>query len=168
MPYYTELVYPRVCGGAVSSQTSDRSTSGLSPRVRGSRRRHRRGLAGIRSIPACAGEPIATGRSIPAGRVYPRVCGGAQRSGVWYYSVGGLSPRVRGSPWPDTAAEWNTRSIPAGAGEPERRRRRCYQRQVYPRGCGGAKCLCDSCLPQFGLSPRVRGSHHHRHSQDAN
>ena len=52
-----DAVYPRVCGGASVSRGQRLRSSGLSPRVRGSRDRghptHRR----QRSIPACAGEP---------------------------------------------------------------------------------------------------------------
>ena len=52
-------VYPRVCGGTIDSAMLSMCASGLSPRVRG----NRRDVAVIpvqhRSIPACAGEPLA-------------------------------------------------------------------------------------------------------------
>ena len=50
------------------------------------------------SIPACAGEPSAGTRSTRMRRVYPRVCGGAASTLRTTAHVGGLSPRVRGSP----------------------------------------------------------------------
>ncbi len=50
-------VYPRVCGGTTGVSFHRSGYSGLSPRVRGNRRRCGRTKKGLRSIPACAGEP---------------------------------------------------------------------------------------------------------------
>ena len=69
-------VYPRVCGGTQRSVSSIVATAGLSPRVRGNRQK-RSGLRMVmRSIPACAGEPICRGCGGSLAEVYPRVCGG--------------------------------------------------------------------------------------------
>ena len=69
-------VYPRVCGGTISSMREIPCISGLSPRVRGNPRESDLSIEQLRSIPACAGEPgDLPGRTRPA-RVYPRVCGG--------------------------------------------------------------------------------------------
>ena len=80
-PYAPALgVYPRVCGGTSAGISPRTNETGLSPRVRGNRRR----AAGItseeRSIPACAGEPSGLGCSPSRFRVYPRVCGGTSTS----------------------------------------------------------------------------------------
>ena len=69
-------VYPRVCGGTPAFALPPAPGSGLSPRVRGNRPRHPDGVAYLRSIPACAGEPDLTASWHPVDRVYPRVCGG--------------------------------------------------------------------------------------------
>ena len=50
-------VYPRACGGTHSARSAGRPGAGLSPRVRGNRRRNGAGRGLGRSIPACAGEP---------------------------------------------------------------------------------------------------------------
>ena len=50
-------VYPRVCGGTRRAVTWEPDTTGLSPRVRGNRRRCRPDPDRRGSIPACAGEP---------------------------------------------------------------------------------------------------------------
>ena len=50
-------VYPRVCGGTGSLMSRWRIVYGLSPRVRGNPFYRIRGDDGVRSIPACAGEP---------------------------------------------------------------------------------------------------------------
>ena len=50
-------VYPRVCGGTVSGPMMLLMWEGLSPRVRGNRDCEHPAAGGLRSIPACAGEP---------------------------------------------------------------------------------------------------------------
>ena len=70
-------VYPRVCGGAVSTPPLQTADWGLSPRVRGSRGGQPRDGQRCGSIPACAGEPWRATSGWSAMRVYPRVCGGA-------------------------------------------------------------------------------------------
>ena len=70
-------VYPRVCGGALVAEYTDREGQGLSPRVRGSLRVETAVESQGGSIPACAGEPPCPSRSQWWRGVYPRVCGGA-------------------------------------------------------------------------------------------
>ena len=60
-----EQVYPRVCGGTVSTTRQNCRLSGLSPRVRGNPLANPSGAGRAWSIPACAGEP--TGWVSPAG-----------------------------------------------------------------------------------------------------
>ena len=74
------------------------------------------------------------------------------------YTLMGLSPRVRGNPnWKATMIA-SERSIPAGAGEPNRWQSTRGQKSVYPRGCGGTGGdVCDIQIV-CGLSPRVRGN----------
>ena len=50
-------VYPRVCGGTRGCTLSNRTSGGLSPRVRGNRDGRASRYAHNGSIPACAGEP---------------------------------------------------------------------------------------------------------------
>ena len=74
---FRRRVYPRVCGGATDTTYVATQTSGLSPRVRGSRYPGRGETRRLRSIPACAGEPPGATSIRPEHGVYPRVCGGA-------------------------------------------------------------------------------------------
>ena len=141
---------------------------GLSPRVRGSHllavaSRHRDG-----SIPACAGEPTGTTLFVTYGRVYPRVCGGAQRVVVGRVELEGLSPRVRGSLSAYVELTRLSRSIPACAGEPGYIRLDGHLRQVYPRVCGGAAIPGKVSGTRSGLSPRVRGSRPYCRDQGGN
>jgi len=151
-------VYPRVCGGAQKFRVRTVTPTGLSPRVRGSHvMRIWQGGAG-RSIPACAGEPTARVEYGTLERVYPRVCGGAARTGGRVRRRLGLSPRVRGSHYRYLLLGGYFGSIPACAGEPLRQRSRAWPATVYPRVCGGAKPKGSANVTTKGLSPRVRGS----------
>ena len=90
--------------------------------------------------------------------VYPRGCGGTNDNPKCYTRRTGLSPRVRGNHPRYHHQQVDTRSIPAGAGEPPRQTPRQSLRQVYPRGCGGTKPILSSNCTCDGLSPRVRGN----------
>ena len=93
-------VYPRVCGGTRPAKASPKSGGGLSPRVRGNPDSPRDSRPATRSIPACAGEPSWPSSSRLTSRVYPRVCGGTQGIAIAQCAADGLSPRVRGNPFP--------------------------------------------------------------------
>ena len=133
-------------------------TAGLSPHVRGNRisRRPKAGCMG--SIPACAGEPRAPGPMPRWCQVYPRMCGGTVPDGDSARRGRGLSPHVRGNPIPHLRCRHCPRSIPACAGEPDRRPASGRQRPVYPRMCGGTGPARSGGADVWGLSPHVRGN----------
>ena len=151
-------VYPRVCGGTWSDQTITMAGEGLSPRVRGNLGRSIYVQRILRSIPACAGEPVAPNPRRGLRRVYPRVCGGTTGAVPPCRYGRGLSPRVRGNlpAHHDRAKEW--RSIPACAGEPRRVCPTPRRSPVYPRVCGGTSLIRTEQGWAEGLSPRVRGN----------
>ena len=151
-------VYPRVCGGTDGWPKFSHTRDGLSPRVRGNRRRPRAGAQAPGSIPACAGEPPMPTTSGMAARVYPRVCGGTGYQVAPVFSLGGLSPRVRGNREYGRDSFASRRSIPACAGEPIPPDHFLCKRQVYPRVCGGTDVAALRSLRNSGLSPRVRGN----------
>ena len=152
-------VYPRACGGASFIDRVVHRHQGLSPRVRGSPARRPHRSTPSRSIPARAGEPAWHRCGMWAFWVYPRACGGAFRTWVQKRNAWGLSPRVRGSRPSALPERVATGSIPARAGEPASRARAATSRRVYPRACGGASLLLARQERDWGLSPRVRGSH---------
>ena len=114
----TVPVYPRVCGGTLDVTGYHEGGTGLSPRVRGNLRPYLRQHPQVRSIPACAGEPLTALAVRVAGRVYPRVCGGTHGGLDSHPRIRGLSPRVRGNQYEPAAGYKWSRSIPACAGEP--------------------------------------------------
>ena len=146
-----------MCGGSQRPHPALAILPGLSPRVRGIPQRPKRGDAGRRSIPACAGDPRAAAVLLCANKVYPRVCGGSIRCAPPTLPVCGLSPRVRGIPEVRAGAPSTGGSIPACAGDPSCHRRPLHLTRVYPRVCGGSENSLDRFGGVRGLSPRVRG-----------
>ena len=112
----------------------------------------------IRSIPACAGEPSPSSLPPGARRVYPRVCGGTRPARGVRSPSSGLSPRVRGNPFPIIFAAARGGSIPACAGEPLDGSGCSTSPEVYPRVCGGTFPIILAARRAEGLSPRVRGN----------
>ena len=160
-------VYPRVCGGTARYAARVPFWKGLSPRVRGNPQPTKRHSAPARSIPACAGEPYRGTYNGFVQRVYPRVCGGTERSddpAVW---VQGLSPRVRGNQSLPGSKPQRSWSIPACAGEPQIGRCGAWAPTVYPRVCGGTVEGGAKYMSVEGLSPRVRGNPVHQRIHEA-
>ena len=152
-------VYPRVCGGTLSSRCGRSDREGLSPRVRGNRFGYFGYFIWHGSIPACAGEPPGGHPFFVGFWVYPRVCGGTRASKSSAGNAPGLSPRVRGNPGEPATPQVPSGSIPACAGEPCRRDAPYLPLGVYPRVCGGTLTTPSVSMASRGLSPRVRGNH---------
>ena len=178
--YSLEGLSPRVRGNLAPECLRTRSVrygKGLSPRVRGNRRRElswcireglsprvrgnltapaARGRDGLRSIPACTGEPRYT---IDRG-VSMRDTGEPPLDRF----PAGLSPRVRGNRHTRRAyARYPEQgSIPACTGEPSRSGNRgCPVLGGSIPACTGEPRVPNDCRHRAyrGLSPRVRGNH---------
>ena len=70
-------VYPRLRGGSRIERVNGLPFAGLSPPTRGIRGIAPKGCGFGRSIPAYAGDPLASTRSYALRRVYPRLRGGS-------------------------------------------------------------------------------------------
>ena len=151
-------VYPRVCGGTAFAAYWEAHCEGLSPRVRGNPADLPNLAVRLRSIPACAGEPLGAVPTQRVKEVYPRVCGGTARALRAQGGHGGLSPRVRGNLDHDILTAFPQWSIPACAGEPVSPPRPRCRSSVYPRVCGGTILTPSGLQARNGLSPRVRGN----------
>ena len=115
--------------------------TGLSPLVRGKLSKFVILLTAVGSIPACAGETDVFCRDARARGVYPRLCGGNELDGVEHIISPGLSPLVRGKRWDILNAHDWTGSIPACAGETQKKWISVELLGVYPRLCGGNSCI---------------------------
>ena len=162
------MVYPRVCGGTCETAIFSWRSPGLSPRVRGNPSICARNCSAERSIPACAGEPLAAQAAGTADVVYPRVCGGTRLASPRSAVILGLSPRVRGNPLEQPGYIIRRGSIPACAGEPTSSPGSSSAPAVYPRVCGGTVAAQSSADLGQGLSPRVRGNPAGRRAWAAN
>ena len=111
-------VHPRVCGEAAVSVRAMVHARGPSPRVRGSPDQLAVDYLSDGSIPACAGKPTRWRPPRRCVRVHPRVCGEARSGKTHAASIGGPSPRVRGSPAAGIEPDVVDGSIPACAGKP--------------------------------------------------
>ena len=158
-------VHPRVCGEQRSARSRTRSTSGSSPRVRGTVPSMRTFPGRARFIPACAGNRRLFVTSRYSISVHPRVCGEQSRRIKLDVGVYGSSPRVRGTVLRSQCGKPQSRFIPACAGN---RTRSCGQfppRAVHPRVCGEQSIWRQILSKSIGSSPRVRGTgaiSHHR------
>ena len=94
------------------------------------------------------------------------MCGGTRPEPGRAVFRGGLSPRVRGNPRPGIAGRRRCGSIPACAGEPPPNTTALAPSGVYPRVCGGTVNERHGLNASYGLSPRVRGNHHHPQCQN--
>ena len=151
------VVYPRACGATAMRYRYDRQSTGLSPRVRGNRRKPVRPSTTAGSIPARAGQPWCRTSPSRFGWVYPRACGATFTASAVAAVYTGLSPRVRGNHISSVSQSriHILRSIPARAGQPRARNLSPSQRmrRVYPRACG-ATC----CQIAIALSTSLGGS----------
>ena len=152
------MVYPRVCGGTVGTESPGGISAGLSPRVRGNQCPEITNAAPLWSIPACAGEPGVMLTMCGMRAVYPRVCGGTAQRTEPNRTDSGLSPRVRGNRGCHHPVGVSGGSIPACAGEPSVSGLVTRRGGVYPRVCGGTRLDGTFINPAYGLSPRVRGN----------
>ena len=174
----TSGVHPRVCGESRADSRWPLPVRGPSPRVRGIRLVDVREVAGHRSIPACAGNPMARRDERRDDAVHPRVCGESQLGLKSADLLQGPSPRVRGILVGAATAAVEAGSIPACAGNPSGNapsavsagvhprvcgesprsaRARLDCRRVHPRVCGESLVGVIVVLGQEGPSPRVRG-----------
>ena len=86
------------------------------------------------------------------------MCGGTTWQPSSPPAASGLSPRVRGNLRCCMSPATMAGSIPACAGEPQRRYPRRQRIEVYPRVCGGTNQIAALLCETNGLSPRVRGN----------
>ena len=151
-------VYPRTGGGTVDVGAHHVKAEGLSPHGRGNHRGARGDPVHVGSIPARAGEPTRRPTGAQPCRVYPRTGGGTETLAVDARIDAGLSPHGRGNPDGSCRSAECDGSIPARAGEPDRRTAANLPMWVYPR-TGGGTDICESLDRLIrGLSPHGRGN----------
>ena len=151
--------HPRACGEHQRHQPSLSAGRGSSPRLRGTRDRHRgvKIMTGI--IPALAGNT----RRLPMGgggmREHPRACGEHIPAAECNVFAWGSSPRLRGTHRFNLFSTRPVGIIPALAGNTVRRSRIRIHVVDHPRACGEHSNALPISVAAPGSSPRLRGTH---------
>ena len=151
--------HPRACGAHSPRATAGCVTKGSSPRMRGSHRPLLRldALRGI--IPAHAGLTGGDTMNERFAEDHPRACGAHEGYAYELVSMGGSSPRMRGSLIPRKEEKRNEGIIPAHAGLTSRGFSAAWQTGDHPRACGAHSRRLSAPTRSSGSSPRMRGSH---------
>ena len=150
--------YPRACGAAHRIGGREGYVEGLSPRMRGSRRKSIPRTRSRRPIPAHAGQPAILARQHLHRWAYPRACRAADQKFTAAMLLGGLSPRMQGSLSLSGTFRSSYGPIPAHAGQPSAPRALAGREGAYPRACRAAIGTVVTAFKGEGLSPRMQGS----------
>ena len=151
-------VHPRACGEQDDEGEPHFSSSGSSPRMRGTGRARRFPLLKHRFIPAHAGNRSAFRRSSSVISVHPRACGEQNALLSILAPAPGSSPRMRGTGVFLGVGRLVSRFIPAHAGNRRQARRRRRDSAVHPRACGEQHRDPADLANECGSSPRMRGT----------
>ncbi len=155
---FCPAVHPRVCGAHDELSTLQKVKAGSSPRLRGTRDWPGQGALSPRFIPASAGHTPNKISKISNSAVHPRVCGAHPGASGKVISVGGSSPRLRGTLRRGLNQADGERFIPASAGHTRARRKASLFLTVHPRVCGAHHRVGQQQHRQCGSSPRLRGT----------
>ena len=154
-------VHPRVCGEHPACPVVAIRRPGSSPRVRGTPIGISAAPERMRFIPACAGNTPKHPPPCWAPSVHPRVCGEHTLAARVLASLGGSSPRVRGTLSAIKILITQNRFIPACAGNTFRLASTLSAMAVHPRVCGEHGSNVFRARDDAGSSPRVRGTRRH-------
>ena len=153
-----DTVHPRARGEQSMARVYASTSSGSSPRTRGTATSRRTHTPQGRFIPAHAGNSVVLWCAMPPVSVHPRARGEQQGELAVFHRAGGSSPRTRGTVPVQQPANRGHRFIPAHAGNSLGGLGRNLPAAVHPRargeqGKGGAELA-----PVGGSSPRTRGT----------
>ena len=151
-------VHPRACGERSLTLARYFTTTGSSPRLRGTVRQALRAAEQGRFIPAPAGNGDTPPYRETREAVHPRACGErAVLSGGWGGECGS-SPRLRGTGLEVVVAQLVARFIPAPAGNGTPPVNPESPFPVHPRACGERVIGEVRWVGRTGSSPRLRGT----------
>ncbi|MCP1683095.1 hypothetical protein J2T32_002319 [Kerstersia gyiorum] len=145
-------------GEHCASGGSRRAKPGSSPHARGTRADRREGRSKRRFIPACAGNTIIELAKGNTGAVHPRMRGEHVSRLAVGHPKGGSSPHARGTPPLAQAGSFQSRFIPACAGNTIQPAARCFLRSVHPRMRGEHPSAERTKHGRDGSSPHARGT----------
>ena len=150
--------HPRACGAHFDMVVIDESSSGSSPRMRGSRERIRAPADYDGIIPAHAGLTASFFFLLRGSRDHPRACGAHRADLRCNVSDWGSSPRMRGSLLRRPIFHSGHGIIPAHAGLTLLLQNAKAPPRDHPRACGAHIARPSGVDVSKGSSPRMRGS----------
>ena len=150
--------HPRACGELAIWMAVSAPDAGSSPRMRGTRPSRWSRCASCRIIPAHAGN--SREKYIRASLIsdHPRACGELVDQFSARLSIGGSSPRMRGTLLSGHFREIPWRIIPAHAGNSSSRDSYTPLPPDHPRACGELRYVFKMLGRLRGSSPRMRGT----------
>ena len=151
-------VHPRVGGEQWLQPAHQPSHPGSSPRGRGTGRRWQDARSGRRFIPAWAGNSRERMSYFFLYPVHPRVGGEQRRRELRLRTLGGSSPRGRGTGHAASSCACVQRFIPAWAGNRYQANPALDVHAVHPRVGGEQRLSLDMPEGNSGSSPRGRGT----------
>ena len=154
----THAVHPRARGEQLSCASCVISRPGSSPRTRGTAKQTWLSLYNMRFIPAHAGNRHNCGRSTGSTTVHPRARGEQTRSHHGPTTLGGSSPRTRGTAGRAGFRWCRRRFIPAHAGNRAPWPWPWPRTSVHPRARGEQVGQAAHGEKNPGSSPRTRGT----------
>ena len=149
--------HPRACGANQTWRHERGRRHGSSPRMRGKLAAANLFHAGVRIIPAHAGQTYVTSDGNNNGPDHPRACGANSLPMTFIIDRNGSSPRMRGKLGHVHDRAGEARIIPAHAGQTFRRSASCTRWPDHPRACGANHCESNCVAVRPGSSPRMRG-----------
>ena len=153
-----ERDHPRVCGEHWQFGAESDELEGSSPRMRGTRDRHRSADRQHGIIPAYAGNTYGHTAADLRYRDHPRVCGEHTLSSTGLELVAGSSPRMRGTLHATLWYGLFFGIIPAYAGNTIKPEITLEQMRDHPRVCGEHRPRPQRMALRWGSSPRMRGT----------
>ena len=160
-------VHPRVRGEHLGNTPKALAMYGSSPRARGTLLTGIPGAGKTRFIPACAGNTLGYVSTVAEVAVHPRVRGEHRIDPLWIFPVPGSSPRARGTLCVCGFCGFDSRFIPACAGNTQAATRTRRAIAVHPRVRGEHSTRIPQIAVYIGSSPRARGTPATRASQDS-
>ena len=150
--------HPRGCGEHRPRPTSNQSTSGSSPRMRGALCQSSDLYCDTGIIPADAGSTIRLSPVSKPTWDHPRGCGEHNLAGNAEQLASGSSPRMRGAQDRDRQGDSCQGIIPADAGSTVFADDPKSGLRDHPRGCGEHAGVRAFPVQDPGSSPRMRGA----------
>ena len=150
--------HPRACGELPVVKGRRVNRDGSSPRMRGTLALELGDTSLCRIIPAHAGNSPRMSAAVPCSADHPRACGELSTRSLTSASRSGSSPRMRGTPIPQGSVAVQHRIIPAHAGNSSRAWGCPSTVTDHPRACGELRNPVPAEVPDFGSSPRMRGT----------